>query len=216
MRHLIPRGDAGDVTWTVGPDTWRSQSDAVEAPLQPEDPIEEGKKMKRTSIVMAMIVALALSAVSTALATTGAITAPGAGDIIVSNTLQLRAYETTATDGVSWAVRDATNNPDCVSHINGVLMTKAGNVDGFTDTSTWVAAETGKTFSKDLVVSAWDRGDYCFAFNPHPTNTTRYAVFFDLGTATSKDACKDGGWMTFGDYRNQGECVSSFAKASNR
>jgi hypothetical protein len=38
------------------------------ARFQPEDPIEEGKKMKRTSIIMAMVIALALSTMAGAFA----------------------------------------------------------------------------------------------------------------------------------------------------
>jgi hypothetical protein len=45
-------------------------------------------------------------------------------------------------------------------------------------------------------------------------NNTRYTFAKDI-VLTSKDQCKDGGWATSypTTYKNQGECVSSFAKS---
>jgi hypothetical protein len=45
-------------------------------------------------------------------------------------------------------------------------------------------------------------------------NNTRYTFAADV-VLTSKDQCKDGGWATSypTTYKNQGECVSSFAKS---
>ena len=45
---------------------------------------------------------------------------------------------------------------------------------------------------------------------------TRYTFAADV-TLTRKDQCKNGGWATSypTTYKNQGECVSSFAKAKN-
>jgi hypothetical protein len=34
----------------------------------------------------------------------------------------------------------------------------------------------------------------------------------DTYTFESKDSCKNGGWRDFGTFKNQGECVSSFAR----
>lgn len=31
----------------------------------------------------------------------------------------------------------------------------------------------------------------------------------------TKDQCKDGGWQTFGEFKNQGQCVSYFATRKN-
>ena len=41
-------------------------------------------------------------------------------------------------------------------------------------------------------------------------------TFARTSSLTSKDQCKDGGWATSypTTYKNQGECVSSFAKLS--
>jgi hypothetical protein len=33
---------------------------------------------------------------------------------------------------------------------------------------------------------------------------------FDISPLTT-DACKDGGWQTFGSWKNQGDCVSYIA-----
>jgi hypothetical protein len=33
--------------------------------------------------------------------------------------------------------------------------------------------------------------------------------------AYSKEQCKDGGWQTLGDFKNQGDCVSYFAKGGD-
>ena len=45
-------------------------------------------------------------------------------------------------------------------------------------------------------------------------NNTRYTFAKDV-VLTSKDQCKDGGWAASypTTYKNQGECVSSFAKS---
>jgi hypothetical protein len=43
-------------------------------------------------------------------------------------------------------------------------------------------------------------------------------TFADDVTLTSKDECKDGGWATSypTTFKNQGECVSSFAKSKSK
>jgi hypothetical protein len=55
-------------------------------------------------------------------------------------------------------------------------------------------------------------GDY--VINSITFNETTY-TFAEHVTLTSKDQCKNGGWATSTKpvYKNQGECVSSFAKA---
>lgn len=163
--------------------------------------------MRRTLTVTMMAVVLALSTLTAALAGTGSITAPGEGEYVLSDTLSLRASAPSAEGGVAWAVRNAEDNPDCTdgASAGGTL---AGNVNGANDDYSW---ENGE-FSADIDVSTWADGEYCFAFNPEPYNTMRDQQNFFLATPTSKDACKDGGWQTFGSYENQGQCVSEFAR----
>ncbi len=157
--------------------------------------------------IVAMAIALAMSAMAGAFAAghTG-ITSPTEGEIVITNVLELRAYEPGAdADGVAaWAVRSADNNPDCGTSQPDL----AGWQGPHADAASW----DGTYFEADIEVSGWDRGEYCFAFNPEPFYENRHIVFFSLGTPESKDACKDGGWQTFGDWKNQGECVSYFAR----
>ncbi|MEK6252333.1 MAG: hypothetical protein AABM43_10390 [Actinomycetota bacterium] len=45
------------------------------------------------------------------------------------------------------------------------------------------------------------------------TLTNGRAIVFDAATLPiSKDQCKNGGWMTFPQFKNQGDCVSFLAK----
>ena len=48
-------------------------------------------------------------------------------------------------------------------------------------------------------------------------DSTRY-TFAEHVTLTSKEQCTNGGWATADApaYRNQGECVSSFAKVKSK
>ena len=162
-------------------------------------------------VVMAMVIALAMSTMAGAFADghTG-ITSPTDGEIIIADVLELRAYEPAADpEGVAaWAVRSAENNPECDTSQPDL----AGWLGGTFQEDVGAVSWDGETFAVDIEVSGWDRGEYCFAFNPEPFYENRHTAFFDLGVPESKDACKNGGWETFGDYRNQGQCVSEFAR----
>ena len=37
------------------------------------------------------------------------------------------------------------------------------------------------------------------------------AAYYYYGLPSTKDECKDGGWATFGVFKNQGDCVSFVA-----
>jgi hypothetical protein len=132
------------------------------------------------------------------------ITSPSDGDTIeVHETLELAATDRdAASGGVQWAVRADGSGAG--------QGTVAGNVDGYSDGSTWAGGE----FSASLDISAWEPGEYYFVFNPRAGD--RYVVtFYVAETTLVKDLCKDGGWQDNfpdGTYRNQGQCVSESAR----
>lgn len=52
--------------------------------------------------------------------------------------------------------------------------------------------------------------NFAFRFKDHPTSDNYGALQITVHRATSDD-CKKGGWMQFGVFKNQGDCVSFFA-----
>jgi len=89
----------------------------------------------------------------------GEITKPGAAEE-VSGMIDFEAFLLdNDEDHVSWAVRKGT----CAAGTDTVF----GNVDGFSDTYTWV--KTGLytyEFKSTADTSGWELGMYCFIFNP--------------------------------------------------
>ena len=169
--------------------------------------------MRKTLTVMAMVIALAMSTMAGAVASGQSITSPEDGDIIISDTLKVRA--TGVGDSVTWGFRYAVIDEE-------PIPSSGGNECWGTGDGTWdIDGNVGRpgadstfydlidgNFSVDIDVADLDDGSYCLVVG----GNERQVVFFELGTADSKDACKDGGWETFGEYRNQGQCVSEFAR----
>ena len=180
------------------------------------------KSQSRTKLggltVMAMVIAFAMSTMAGAFANStipdAEILSPTDGGIYYlapdaqERSILLKA-ETAPDHEFAYAVRTASEGIEdydydsCLSSGSENLFFAGGGL--FTD-------EDGLWESTvDL-----GTGTYCFVFNGNPGPADvgedyRPVVTFHVGVADSKDACKDGGWETFGDYRNQGQCVSYFA-----
>ncbi len=141
------------------------------------------------------------------------IVSPTAGQVVSDGSLELSAVlvDEDGDDSVQWAVRSGT----CAVSTG----TEAGNVDGKSDAFAW----DGATFSSTLDVSNWTDGEYCFVFNPSESTgdteireTVQFSILNDgtePTTPTTKDDCKNGGWMTYTNptFKNQGQCVNSVA-----
>ncbi len=112
--------------------------------------------MKKTMLVMAMVIALAMSTMAGAIAEDHdpGITSPTAAEVVYENTLNLTGTDTAAKDNnARWAVR----GPDACSSNN----TEAGNVDGENDDFAW----EGGDFTATVDITGWDSGEYCFVLN---------------------------------------------------
>ncbi len=112
--------------------------------------------MKRTFLVMAMVIGLAMSTMAGAIAGghDPGIASPTAGEVVYENTLYLSGTDTAAQENnARWAVR----GPDACSSSN----TEAGNVDGENDDFKW---EEG-AFTATVDITGWDPGEYCFVLN---------------------------------------------------
>ena len=162
-----------------------------------------------------MVIALALSMAAMASAAltgesgTPTITSPMPGEHILSDVVVLSGID--VEPDVRWALRKSTaeEDPFCTAQTD-----VAGNVRGFEDEAE-IDEDGNFRATINRVALQLEPGEYCFNLNqgaPSTASTERAFVFFFLSTPDSKDACKDGGWMTFGDWQNQGECVSSFAR----
>ena len=113
--------------------------------------------MKRTLLVLGMVLALAMTAMANVEPTSmdAEITSPTAGEVVYDNTLYLEGYDTAAADNdVQWAVRFET----CAI----ATGTVAGNVDNFDDDFKW---EDGYFTATLLDISEWEPGEYCFVMN---------------------------------------------------
>lgn len=134
---------------------------------------------------------------------TATITAPTAGEE-VSGVVDFAATldDKDGDDTVQWAVRAETCGGTTV----------AGNVDGFTTSSTF----DGTSFMSSVDMSALTAGAYCFVFNPTESTgdeAIRLTQNFTLAEAVveptdpmDKNQCKKGGYEDFG-FKNQGQCV---------
>jgi len=117
----------------------------------------EGRDVKRSLLVLGMVLALALTSMANAEPDypDPAITSPAAGEVIYENTLNLAGVDSDAQDNnVQWAVRSET----CAI----ATGTVAGNVDGFDDDFAW---EGGYFTATLLDISGLDAGEYCFVLN---------------------------------------------------
>jgi hypothetical protein len=86
-------------------------------------------------------------------------------------------------DTIQWAVRAGTCDPN--------TNTQAGNVDGFTNASTFV----GTNFTATVDMSLWAEGSYCFVVNPLETggqsDTERAVRTFTLNLPEVVDVCEN-------------------------
>jgi len=148
--------------------------------------------MKRTLLVLGMVLALAMTAMASAdvVDPDPGITSPTAGEVIYENTLELRASEPAADEDVevAWAVRSAVNNPTCGTSQDDLAGWRGPQADA----ASWADGD----FSADIDVSTWDAGEYCFAFNPHPYGEFRDTVFFYI----VDEYAKVGGNVDNADY----------------
>ena len=165
--------------------------------------------MRKTLLTMAVVIALALGMMAPAMAEEAPIiTSPADGEIVLSDVLHLSAEN--VEDDVRWAVRksDEAEDPTCIGQTD-----VAGNVRELDDEAVIKDGRFDKEINRET--AELEDGAYCFAMNQGAAgdgSAERAVVFFYLATPDSKDACKNGGWETFGDYRNQGQCVSEFAR----
>lgn len=139
---------------------------------------------------------------------TAEITAPAAG-ADVYGTVEFAAYlNDNDVDAVQWAVREGT----CQQSTNTVF----GNVDGKNDTATIDTSDlANQTFSFSADMSGMTPGMYCFVYNPvedsGEQNIRLTREFNLLAPLNDKAVCKKDGWMSYGMFKNQGDCVSYVA-----
>ena len=158
--------------------------------------------MKRTLLVLGMILALAMTSMANVEPTSmdAEITSPTAGELIYENTLELRATEPSAAEDaeLAWAVRSATDNPTCGTSQPDL----AGWKGPHDDAASWVDL----SFSADIDVSTWEAGEYCFAFNPAPFGDFRDTVFFYI----VDEYAKVGGTIQMGEALRGNSPTHSF------
>lgn len=95
--------------------------------------------------------------------------------------------------------------------------------DAFSNTAQWWNSNDPNTFvTWDEIIDGFeDRSVAAIMVNQGSGNAELMSYVdwvevdgttFDFVLATpEKDDCKNGGWQTFGDFKNQGQCVSHFA-----
>lgn len=136
---------------------------------------------------------------------TAEITAPTAGQNVYGS-VDFAAYlDDNDVDGVQWAVRQGT----CAAGVGTVY----GNVDGHHDVAAIDTSDlSNQTFMFTADMSSNTPGTYCFVYNPSEdsgeTNIRLTQEFNLLPPLTDKMVCKQDGWMSYGMFKNQGECVS--------
>jgi len=84
-------------------------------------------------------------------------------------------------DNVQWAVRFGT----CVAGTNTVF----GNVDGHSDTFSWILTGDRMDFSSVMDVSELEDGNYCFVFNPTDDGEVdvRETAWFSIGSTEEEN-----------------------------
>ena len=114
------------------------------------------------------------------------------------------------TDGRLWTVDTTTGTSTFRAAITGVSEGASSVMGLMFDRACQMLATTysdpGTLYSVNPTTGAATRIGSTGLFFPHGGSITTFSQL-----PTSKDQCKNGGWRTFGVFKNQGDCVSFVA-----
>ena len=172
--------------------------------------------MKKTLSVLTMAVALVLSAVGMAAAEVNAVT-PSTNDINRDNGW---AHFNVVEDDVPGQVTVEFVNPR--AHFSCFEYRSDGEAPDSTDPNynelvtdgLWdFVCVNNSTTDTELTILADSQVEIRMVFGAEEDERFDWTSIDVLEVPKTKEDCKDGGWETFGDYKNQGQCVSEYARS---